>query len=81
VTITICRETWKVEAARDGRLEPREKQEFSQHEQSCASCAGERVWLERIALLLRRLPVHKPSPILVNTTRRRLLNTASQLEN
>jgi hypothetical protein len=77
----ICREGWRAEAIRDGRLTPEESECFAIHARTCTSCLVERLRLERITQMLRRLPVRPPSDFVVLATRRRLLETVADLEN
>lgn len=79
MNIRTCQEGWREEAVRDGRLTPLERCAQELHREFCASCRIERVRLEAIARFLRHLPVYVPSPLVVGTTRRRLIESASQM--
>jgi hypothetical protein len=81
VNIRICKEGWKAEAERDGRLTAGEREAFAVHERGCASCFVVRLRFERIAEMLRRLPVDVPSDFVVRATRQRLLANAAGVEN
>jgi hypothetical protein len=79
VNIRTCKERWKVEAGRDGRLTVIEQHLHGLHLEICATCSIERLRLEAIAQMLRRLPLRAPSPFIVRATRRRLLETAGRM--
>jgi len=79
VNVRNCKEGWKEEAARDGRLTPLERHRQDLHREICGSCRTERTRLEVIAGVLRRLPVYVPGPFVVSATRRRLLESASRM--
>jgi hypothetical protein len=79
VNIRTCQEGWREEAARDGRLTPLERCAQELHREFCACCRVERVRLEAITRILRGLPVYAPSPLVVGATRRRLIESASQM--
>jgi hypothetical protein len=78
VNAMTCRQNWKVEAVRDGRLAALESESLANHVKFCFACAAEVERLEQIAEAVRTIPVREPSPLVVRIERRRLLEEAAQ---
>ena len=73
-----CRQTWKVEAVRDGQLAAPDSEMIASHVQVCMYCASENERLEQIGSAVRQIPVREPSPLVVRIQRRKLLEEAAQ---
>jgi TolA-binding protein len=72
-----CRQSWKVEAVRDGQLAAPDSQVIASHLQVCMHCTAEGERLTRIGDAVRAIPVREPSALVVRIQRRKLLEEAT----
>jgi len=77
VNAMTCRQSWKVEAVRDGQLAAPDSQAIASHMQVCMHCTAEGERLTRIGDAVRAIPIREPSPLVVRIQRRKLLEEAA----
>ena len=71
-----CSRTWKIEAARDGRLDDRARADVELHAERCEDCRAEARLVEELGARLRAIPVSLPDDLGARRLRGRTLEAA-----
>jgi len=78
VTERHCEQRWQVDAAREGRLGPRDVESFARHRRTCSQCARRFAEDERLAILGRATAHVAPDEVAVRRRRSALLHDAAR---